>query len=221
MAEEPGARKEDAAVSAKTEQKVELDLEDAAFLEEEPKPEPKPEPEEAPPPSKEASPLPAESGLKGRLAARKKKLILAGGAAVLLIVLAVAVNTMLFSKKPPPPPPPPPPKEEVKKEPPPPQQYVMQWERFWVEIKDTEGAVRFLTFRFSIPTENQILFAEMQAKRLILRDALFYYLRNQPILSLSDEARVQTFKADLMTVINEQLGSGKVSDLLIQDYLLQ
>ncbi|MCC8193909.1 MAG: flagellar basal body-associated FliL family protein, partial [Deltaproteobacteria bacterium] len=100
-------------------------------------------------------------------------------------------------------------------------QFTMQWEPFWVELKDTEGNSRFLTLTFSVPTDNPVLFGEMNGKKLVLRDALFYYLRNQPILSLRDETRVQAFKSDLMTVMNEHLGSGKVSEILIQDYIVQ
>lgn len=215
------------ASKSKVDAKVELDLDDAPFLEED-EPEPEPEPKKAAEPSpKKAAPVPeASPSLKDRLLANKKKLIMAGGGAVLLIVAAVCVNMFLFSGEKPPPPPPATEPEKVLAAPKPlPEapapQFVMQWEPFWIELKDTEGAIRFLTFKFSVPTDNPILYAEMNGKKLILRDALFYYLRNQPIIPLTDTTRVQAFKEDLLTVMNEHLGSGKATEILIQDYLVQ
>ena len=207
---------------AKTAEKVELDLDDAPFLaEDEPEPVKKPEREPARP---SAPPVPAEAGpsLKDKLLANKKILIIAGAGVVVLI----AAMVFLFSGEPEPAPAPAPAPETVEVRPqqlPPAEvsQFTVQFEPFWVEIRDTEGAIRFLTCRFTLPTENPVLFAEMTGKRLILRDALFYYLRNQPIISLSDGARVQEFKGELMTVLNEHLGSGKVNEILIEEYLIQ
>lgn len=234
MAEEPktadAAKSAAQSPSSKVNAKVELDLDDAPFLEEEEE-EAAPEPAKEPEPKK-AAPAPAapeKLSLKDRLLSNKKKLILAGGGAVVLLVAAVTVNVFLFSGEEAPPPPvaaPAPDPEVVLAAPKPlPEapvpQFTMQWEPFWVELKDTEGAVRFLTCKFSVPTDNPILFTEMNAKGLILRDAIFYYLRNQPIISLRDEEKVQDLKSDLLTVMNEHLGSGKVSEILIEDYLVQ
>ena len=203
--------------------KVELDLDDAPFLDDEPEEDTEAsagadEPAAASSePEIIAVPAPAPDN-------KKKKLIMAGAGGLIIVILAVVVNVFLFSGDTPPPPPPEPPKEDQAKTPPPPppvQEYMMQWEPFWVELKDTEGASRFLTIKFSIPTTNPIVFAEMNGKKLILRDALFYYLRNQPIISLSDEAKATELKSELLTTINEHLGSGKVNDILIQDYLLK
>lgn len=233
MAEEPKTAPQAPSPPSKDNAKVELDLDDAPFLEEEEEEEeePKPEPVKPPEPGK-AAPAPAareKPSLKDRLLANKKKLILAGGGAVLLLAAAVGVNVFLFSGEDAPPPPPAAPAPDPEKilaapkplpEAPVPQ-FTMQWEPFWVEIKDTEGAVRFLTCKFSVPTDNPILFTEMNAKNLILRDAIFYYLRNQPIISLRDEEKTQALKSDLLTVMNEHLGSGKVSEILIEDYIVQ
>lgn len=212
MAQENGTDK-------KAQFKVELDLDDAPFLEDEPEKEEK----AAPAAKKAASPAePAPSATPApKLSARKKKLIIAGAGGAGIIVLAVLAGVFLFSGKAEPPPPPEITEEHAKAPPPPAQEYTMQWEPFWVEMKDTEGATRFLTIKFTVPTTNPIVFAEMNARKLVLRDALFYYLRQQPALSLSDAAKAAALKSDLLTVINEHLASGKVSDILIQDYLLQ
>lgn len=232
MAEEPKDAEAGAqgTPSAKMEQKVELDLDDAPFLEDDLEPEPEPEPEKKDAsshrPDAPVTSAKGEATLKDRLSANKKKLVMAAGGAVVLLLMAVLVNVFLFSGEPEPAPPAPEEPETVtvapKTMPPAPSpQFSMRWEPFWVELKDTEGAIRYLTLRFSVPTDNPNVFAEMNIKKLILRDALFYYLRNQPIVSLSDEARVQAFKGELLTVINEHLGSGKVNEVLIEEYLVQ
>ena len=211
---------------ANVETKVELDLDDAPFLEED-EPEPAPEPEKAPPEDQKVTPPPDESSFKERLLTGKKKILIAGGLAVVLLGAAFAVNTFFFSggDKPPPQPLGPEPEKVLaspKPLPPAPvPNFVVQWEPFWVELKDTEGALRFLAGKFSFPTDSPILFAEMNAKKLILRDAIFYYLRNQPILSLTDNDKVQLFKKDLLSVLNEHLASGKANEVLIEDYLIQ
>ena len=215
------------------EQKVALDLDDAPFLEEEketPPPPKKTEPSVAtaaePQPKQPAQPL--LSSLKDRLLAHKKKIILAGIAAVVLVAVALVLNIFIFGKPAPapaPPPPPPPAAPAPAPSPPPappkPTVLLMQWEPFWVEVKDTEGAIRFLTCKMSIPTENPILFAEMQARKLILRDAVFYYLRNQIPAPLTDQARVDIFKNEVLIVLNEHLSSGKIAEVLIENYIIQ
>ena len=222
-----GSGRETGAASAfgKEEGKVELDLDDSPFLEDD-EPEPEPQKTSAPPQESNAPAQEARPSVKDRLSANKKKVIMAAGAALLLFGAAMVVNVSILPTKDMPPPPPPEP-EKAAPAPAPPQPPVpppvmtLQWEPFWVELKDTEGDSRFLTLRFSIPTENPALYGEMSGKIFILRDAVFYYLRNQPIISLKDDARVQAFKSDLLTVMNEHLGSGKVSEILIQEYFVQ
>ncbi len=219
------AESQPASVS-KVDAKVELDLDDAPFLDDETL-EPEPEAEEKAPESARSAPAAeGSSSTGGKAKPNRKKLFLAGGVALVLLIAGIGVNVFLFPGEQAPPAAPVPEPEKVLAAPKPLPEaatphHVLQWPPFWVEVKDTEGAVRFLTCKFSIPTDNAILFAEMNAKRLILRDALFYYLRNQPIISLTDEAKSQAFKSDLMTVLNEHLGSGKISEILIEDYLVQ
>ncbi len=216
----------DKPVSAKAAQKVELDLDDAPFLEDEEPEDKKPEaPKEAIKDAPEALPEPpARLTLKDRLLAQKKRLIIAAASLALLAVAGVGAR--IYLKKPPPPPevavktivvpdkPPPLPAAPAPK-------YQLAWESFWVEQKDTEGAVRFLVCKFTVPTDNAQLFAEMQAKKVALRDALFYYLRNRPFTLFSDQQKVGQLKRDLMTVINEHVASGKIEDIFIENYLVK
>ena len=221
------SRRDNGAASAfgKEEGKVELDLDDSPFLEDD-EPEPESQEKTALTSESDAPAQEAPPSLKSRLFASKKKIIMTAGAAVLLFGAAIVVNiSILPSKDMPPPPPHEPEKVAVAPvtpvAPSPPPVLTLQWEPFWVELKDTEGDSRFLTLRFSVPMENPALYGEMSGKIFILRDAVFYYLRNQPIISLKDETRVQAFKSELLTVMNEHLGSGKASEILIQEYFVQ
>lgn len=217
-------------VSPKAAQKVELDLDDAPFLRDE-EPDPSKTPET--PSSTESAPklptpeAPKPASLKDRLLANKKKLIIAGGAFIVLLVVGVGVNFFLFRTPAPPPPTEPEPKKVLLPDKPPPlpavaaPKYQLAWESFWVEQKDTEGAIRFLVTTFTVPTDSAQLYAEMQLKKVVLRDAIFYYLRNRPFMLFSDPEKVAALKRDLMTVINEHVASGKVEDIFIENYLVK
>ncbi len=227
----PAAAADDAAAAASASrmgQKVELDLDDAPFLQDEPEPEKKPEPKAAEPASAETTAAalpPAKQPLKDRLLANKKRLAMAGVSFMVLLAAGIGANSFLSGS--PKPPPPPEPRKIVVPDAPKPlpvapaPQYTLGWEPFWVEQKDTEGAIRFLVCRFTIPTDNPTLFAEMQQKKIILRDAFFYYLRNMPLTPLTSEAATRKLKTELMTVVNEHVGSGKVEDLYIEEYLIK
>lgn len=229
-APDAGAPQADNAVPQKAAQKVELDLDDAPFLQEEETEQPKaPAPAAAETiPELPAPPAPAKSvSLKERLMVHKKKLILAGGALMVLLLSGVGAYFFLSRSSTPPPPKEPPPKTIVVPDKPAPlpvaaaPKYQLAWEPFWVEQKDTEGAIRFLVATFTVPTDSSQLYSEMQAKKVVLRDALFYYLRNRPFTMFSDPEKVSALKRDLMTVINEHVASGKVEDIFIENYLVK
>ncbi len=230
---EPGAL---SPAAAKMAQKVELDLDDAPFLQEENPPEPEKEPaakaaepqEEAPaPPPKKSALKERLLLLKDRLLSNKKRLVIAGASAVLLLGGGIAVNSFLFGAPAPKRAAAPEPRKVVVPDAPAPlpaapvSQYTLRWDPFWVEQKDSEGATRFLICRFAIPTDNATLYAEMQQKKIILRDAFFYYLRNLPLTPLNTEATTRKLKQELMTVVNEHVGSGKVEDIYIEEYLIK
>ncbi|WP_035067494.1 flagellar basal body-associated FliL family protein [Nitratidesulfovibrio termitidis] len=214
------------------EDKVELDLEDAPFL--------LPEEEKAPPPPPQAAQTLALSpegdapkkkfslNLAGLLA-NKKLLIIVVAVLVLLLAGGGAAWFLLRKKEAPPPSPeaavqkivvpqqaPPPPPEPAK-----PAQTILSWEPFWVEQKDTKGAIRFLVVKFSAPTENQKLVFEAQAKKVVIRDAVYYYLKNKSLTYLTDAANAETLKKDILAIMNEYLSIGKLEDLLIENYLVK
>jgi flagellar FliL protein len=213
------------------EDKVELALEDAPFL--------LPEEEKAPPPPPPAAqslslspegdaPQKKKFGLdlSGLLANRK--LVIAVVVALALLLAGGGGAWFLLRKKEAPPPPAP----EVQKivvpqqaAPPPepagPVQTILTWEPFWVEQKDAKGNIRFLVVKFSAPTENQKLVFEAQAKKVTIRDAVYYYLKNKSLTFLTDAANAETLKKDILAIMNEYLSIGKLEDLLIENYLVK
>ncbi|BFR50243.1 flagellar basal body-associated FliL family protein [Nitratidesulfovibrio sp. HK-II] len=217
------------ALGSPVEDKVELDLEDAPFL--------MPEEEKAPPPPPPSAqslslspggdaPKKKKFDLSGLLGNRKLVLIVAA-ALVLLLVGGGAIWFLTRKKEAPPPP-----SAEVQKvvvpqqaapppEPAKPAQTVLSWEPFWVEQKDAKGNIRFLVVKFSAPTENQKLVFEAQAKKVVVRDAVYYYLKNKSLTYLTDAANAETLKKDILAIMNEYLSIGKLEDLLIENYLVK
>ena len=215
--------------------KVELDLDDAPFLEEPLEEEKK---EEAPP-EPETTPVPVETKeeeeekpsklqlLLARLKANKKKLILAGGASAVLLIAFIVVNKFIFG----------PPAEKVQPtgpklvtvqtqpkdeaDPNAPAVYVVNWEPFLVELRGSEGEIRFLYCQFSTPTTDPVLHSELLAKKVALRDAVYYYLKRQPLTFLSDSTRQGALKEDIINVINEHVSSAKISELYFEEYVVR
>ena len=222
---------------------VELDLDDAPFLDE-----PEPEPEAPPPPEEKPDPVAmppkeARPSLKERirallplLLANKKRLLLAGGSLVVILVVAVVVNLFLFGDPKPvaeektsapeqPAPQAEPTRIVVPSTPteegaPPPPAFIVEWEPFWVPLKNSEGEIRFLVFQFSIPTDDPTLNAELHARTVILRDAVYYFLKNKEFTPLLDKESTDTLREDIVSVINEHVVTGKVTTLLFSNYYL-
>ncbi|MDR2489221.1 MAG: flagellar basal body-associated FliL family protein [Desulfovibrio sp.] len=207
--------------------KVELDIEDAPFLQ---------EPEETKPQAKNAEkPVPvvsmpdaAPSAFQRMLAALfgNKKRLAAIACGLLAILLApIAVSLFLNKANAPSPPvqeavrrivPDAPPRENAPAGP----KFLFKGEPFLIECRGNEGEIRFLRCRFAVPTDNAVLYAELQAKNIALRDAIYYYLINKPITFLSDNTQTEVLKKDIMSVINEQISSEKILELYIEEYLV-
>ncbi len=217
--------------------KVELDLDDAPFLQDESEPEPEAEPQ--PEPQQADAPLPvpgddrsekpktAKSALAGRLAAPladRKRLVLIGGAAVLLIVAGVVVNVFLFGKKIETPPKPvyevvpskpAAPGEGLK----PPYAHLVDWRSFHIESRGEDGGLRFVTCKISIPAESEAQYVELMNRQVVLRDAVYYFLSNRPPELLSSEEKNKALRADIVGVINGHLGR-PIKDVYIEEYLV-
>lgn len=211
----------------KENQKVELDLEDAPFLEEEDDDEDEEEIEE------EDSSLDLEGGDEEDEEPwyRRKKIVIPAAAALLLLLGGLAY--MLFSGSEPdtapmaetPPevetleeqegmPPPPPEEPEV-------QEFMVTLAPFWVEQREPEGKVRFLVCQFTAVTENEKLSFEISQKTTVLRDAVYYYLSNKDLTFLSDKNNAESLKADLLSVMNQYLSQDRLETILIDQYLVK
>ena len=215
--------------------KVELDIDDAPFLEEpEEKPQEKdPTPEKPAPASSKSKEAQAASatGLQAKLQALladKKKLAIAGGGLVfVLIVLPLLLLLLLGGKKENTPPPVVHEPERIvvsgvpkQEEAVPGPKFLYRLGGFFIEHRGSEGELRFVRASFAIPMDNPVLFAELTAKDVVIRDTLFYYLRNKPLAVLADPASRELLKADLLAVLNEHLSSDKVQELFFEEYLV-
>ena len=209
-----------AAPTPKAAQKVELDLDDAPFLEE----------EEAPPPAVEEAPPPLEGpdlDQPVKLPIWKNKKVVFGGGAGLLILLGLAVWWFfLRSVEPPKPvePPPPPPIAEPPKppEPPAPQDVSVPMDAFVVEKADAKGVVRVLTLKLKlIYKENPQLARELQVKNFSLRDGLYYNLKNKSFDNLTDKQSIEQIREELRGVVNNYLNYGQVEQLLFEELLVK
>ncbi|SHN68556.1 flagellar basal body-associated FliL family protein [Desulfovibrio litoralis] len=221
--------------------KVALDLDDAPFLEQEKAP--KQEEKKPSPPSAEKVSMQqpekqqAESDVNNK--SKRKKLIIIGGAVVVLLLVGVGLFLFLSGgeqteepKELHQPVVEPQPKEHGKapaehkpatnsSTPAKPELSLMEWEPFVIEKKDRDGKIVFLYTKFTVATEDQKLLSEMNSKKVILRDAIFFFLENKELIYLSDPTAVSGLKRELLNVINEKLQHGELKDILIENYLIK
>ncbi len=212
--------------SSASSSKVELDLDDAPFLQEE---EVEEEPENVPATgedgqvslqAEDTAPVPP---LKRIQSALKNKKILGAVLGGVFLIVALLVFLLSGSKDLPPEPEPEQKlatnassAEEQK-----PAEFMISWEPFWVEQKDSEGEIRFVICQFSAPTINEILKREAESKKVIIRDGIFYYLSQKPLTFLSAAKDSETLKTELLGVINSFLTQGQLDQLLIENYLVK
>lgn len=202
--------------------KVELDLEDAPFLEEDDEDEDEDEDDEELEDTPGALEAVDEEGKKGLKDLLKDKRILIGGGAALLIVIGLLVFLLMPGGEPEEEPEPTPtPVPTATPEPTPDFVFEVQFEPFWIEYKTKDGNTRFLIFKFVAPTTNEKLSFEMGQKRLVLRDAVFYNLKNKDLAFLADKKNADQIKKDLLSVLNQYLNNGQLDKLLIQEYLVK
>lgn len=204
-------------------QKVELDLDDAPFLQDD---EPAPPPPQAAP-ERETSPQ-AEAPLQLPVWKRKKVLI-GAGAGLLILVGFLVWWLFLRSTEPPPPPPPPtpppvqePPKPVEPPPPPPPQDIYVPLEAFVVEKIDEKGVAKVLTLKLKLVyKENPMLERELLTKNFALRDGLYYNLKNKSFANLTDKDSVEQLREELRGVVNNYLNTGQVEQVLFEELLVK
>ena len=97
---------------------------------------------------------------------------------------------------------------------------VYSLEQFQIEF-NLDGKVRFLTCRFSIPGTTSVMRAELQAKTVFVRDAVYRYLKNSPLSFLTTPEESEKLKADIVAVVNQVIKSGHVSEILLEEYVVK
>jgi flagellar FliL protein len=219
-------------------QKVELDLDDALFLEfeekeppptpAEPKPDPTPEPEAG---ATDQGVPPVQTRIPG-IFARKKILILGIAATLCLLIGAGGAYFFMSSGEQPE-------SQDARNK----QNATVTVEkketassgksssaggqisiyaldRFQVEY--TVGSqVRFLICRFSIPDANATLRLELQNKDIAIRDGVYRYLKNTPISFLNNSANLEKLKTDIVAIINTFMTNGNVTAVHFEEYVVK
>lgn len=224
MADQTGLKQEDDSldllISSTAEapapvKKVELDLDDAPFLQAD---------EKAPPPATHEAAVPEADEEAEKARRKKKKLIVLAAIGALILIIAAAAAWWFFFRGIPPPAGPEPLKPEVVVVPRAPaetgsSEVVREFAPFVVPVKGADGRENFLVCKFSAITKDANLNREMDQQRVALRDAIYYYLRSKDSAFLLDARNGPQIKKDLLSVFNDYLTQGKLEDILFESYL--
>ena len=121
-----------------------------------------------------------------------------------------STSTVPTASEPTPPLEPPAPKPEI----------VLSMEPFLIELTDQKGRSRFMTIRFSAATREHAVELEFKRNYIVVRDAVYYYLKNKSLEFLTDKNNADALKKDVLSVINQFIGAQPLDNLLIEDYLI-
>jgi flagellar FliL protein len=219
-------------------QKVELDLDDALFLEfeeKEPPPatpaEPEPASEPKPEPARPDAPPPAKIRIRDKFT-RNKLVIFAIAAALCLLLGASGAFLFMTSGLQP---------ENLETQKGKNQTTagekhdassldanssaegqiaVYPFDRFQVEYT-VDSQVRFLICRFSIPDANAALRLELQNKDVVIRNGIYHYLKNAPVSFLNNSTNPEKLKTDIVAIINTFVTNGDVSSVHFEEYVVK
>ncbi len=195
--------------------KVELDLEDAPFLNEEPEEQEQVAEEKA----EQAAESKSDKQQEEVKPKSKKKLFLIGGgvAVLLLAVIGFFVYDIFFTEEPilqnvivissP----------EVRT---PPKVHEFKLDPFVVQCVDSSGKIHFLKGSFILSTGNFEVFHEISNNQKVLRDAIYYYLEIQDPEILLNSINHQQIKKGLLDTVNKYVMNGSVDDLFIDSLLV-
>lgn len=97
-----------------------------------------------------------------------------------------------------------------------------RFEQFQVEYQD-QGHVRILRCRISISRIPQDLHDELLAQLLPVRDSIYLYLKKSSIAFLDSPENSDKLRADITTAINRHLTKGRIpeTELLFDEYVVQ
>jgi flagellar FliL protein len=205
-------------------QKVELDLEDAPFLDEDEEEEEEEQPEEEPAAPVALEPPPGD----GLPWFRRRKIVIPAGIGLILLLVLLAWLALRPGSEPAPAPEPEPTASGAEVPPPPPapepaepEEFMVTLAPFWVEHRDAQGTVRFLICQFTAVASSEKLSFEIAQKTTVLRDAVYYYLKNKDLTYLSDKTNVEALKADILSVMNQYLSVDRLDTILVDQYLVK
>jgi flagellar FliL protein len=55
----------------------------------------------------------------------------------------------------------------------------------------------------------------------VIRDAIYYYLKNKPFSFLADNKNMDLLKRDLAGIISENLMTEKINEVLLDNYIIK
>jgi flagellar FliL protein len=93
-------------------------------------------------------------------------------------------------------------------------------EKFQVEYV-LENQIRFLSCSLSIPNVTEAMRLEIQAKSVFIRDGIYRYLKNAPLSFLDNPDNSDKLKKDLVAVVNQHISSGTVTEILLEEYVVR
>lgn len=211
------------------ENKVELDLDDADFLIED-----EPEPPAATPLADLTPDLPVEEKkpesfiqrLKAQalnlLKTRRKLVIMAGGGLLLLIILAVVAVIFLSGPKEEPKPAPEVDNATMVKKEKAVGNFTLSWDPMWLEFVDPQnGKVRFMVIKLGFAFSDPRVMGEAREKTLILRDAVYYFLANDPNRLIQSRDNPTVVKPVLLGILNQYLLNGQVKDVFFEEFYVR
>ena len=203
----------------KEEKKVELDLDDAPFLEEEEEE----EPEEVVEKVEEEKEVEKETEEEKEEPTKKKKKIILIAIIALVGLLCVALIFFFIGRGQ---------KKEKKKElppksvavkekpPPNPKTFQLALRPFWIDYKIDNGH-RYLHLSLLVEYTDGRLSWEFRRKGIVIRDAIYYYLKNKDFSFFLDKRNLSVLKKEIMTIIDQYLVYGKIKRIYLQNYLIE
>ena len=222
------------AAPVKIESKVDLDLDGADFLEDEPVKEPESEPASAlaqlvpEPPAEESKAEGFVKRLKTRLfnfIKTRRKLALIIGAGFLLVVVMIVLLFIFGPGGKPPEQASPVGEVRSKLSVSAPQarsELIVAWDPMILEYKDPRsGKVHFIIIKLALQMNDSKVKREIDEKNLILRDAVYYYLANDISRDLQQKNDPSVLKPVLIEIVNQYLLSGNIKDIFFEEYLVK
>lgn len=197
-------------------QKVQLDLEDAPFLQEEEKKEESTDLATTEPNSDKTAKDDEDQEPKSK----KKLIIIAGAALVLILAISAGAFFFLFAEKeviilqniivvPNPP------TEEI------PLFYQIKLDPIWIELKNRDDGVNFLVGTFILSMETKSIQNEIEKNIKVVRDAVYYYLINTRPEFLMDHENTEKIKAGISDIVNRYVVSGAVDEIYFDSFLMK